>query len=97
MTNPLTLTKIARKAARDFDLNGCGGYVFSYTNKFPKCRTLKMYRPDDDVVATNALITAIDDALLAAGSTDHSIKIHNYGKNTTYGYVSESIIIRIPN
>lgn len=90
MTNPLTLTKIARKASRSL------GHTFSYTNKFDNCRTLKMY-VEKDAPINQQMMTEIDAALRAAGSTDHSMKLLTGLSFGGYGYTSTSLIVRIPN
>jgi hypothetical protein len=66
-----------------------------YTNKFDNCRTLTMYVEKNEPI-NQQMITAIDTALRAAGSTSHSMKIFTH-KNTSYGYASTSLIVRIPN
>jgi hypothetical protein len=83
----LKLTKLVRNTIRNAPKRS---HAFFYTNNYEKCRTVKTYALDSD----GSLRAAVDQALHAAGSSNHTIKVV---ENKTWGgRVSHSFIVRLP-
>jgi hypothetical protein len=89
MPAPLTLTKLVRKTIRENTSRIL--YNFIATNRYEKCRTVKIYAAND--AKMNMLEKKIDAALRAVGSTNHSFK----RRPAPARWSAPAFIVRIPN
>ena len=92
MDNSLKYTKVARKAIREYgEKTGNVFLSYVYTNKYPKCRTVKTYAED----ANGKLRDTVSDALRASGCDEFSIKV-NKSVGPLGRWIRYSFIVRIP-
>lgn len=84
MDNSLKYTKVARKAIRMHS-----PLAQLYTNKYPKCRTIKTYSADRD----GSLRAYVASVLHAAGCEDFSIKVRPFHR---FFSTDHSFIVRFP-